>query len=264
MFSRLFTLALAMIMLTPAASQAENLSVLTPRGAHLAVVADFPAGPGPHPAIVLAPGQGYPMNLPALAETAHALVAHGVAVFRFNWAYYDAVPRGQPAADLSSELEDLQSVLVAARSHPRVASKVLSVGGKSLGSVVAWRALVADPGLRSGLFLTPICSRLRKGESEPQAVARENYPGFEAERRATLIVSGRRDPLCAAPVLYRFAATSTGDARVAIVGGDHSFEDQALPAAAAEAARARNMEAVAALAAGFVAEMSSDLAQAAP
>jgi hypothetical protein len=41
---------------------------------------------------------------------------------------------------------------------------------------------------------------------------------------------------------------------VAIVGGDHSFENRALPPAAAEAARSRNLAAVAALALAFVAE----------
>jgi len=262
MLSRVFqvavAVAIAMIMLTPVASQAENLAVKTPRGVTLAILADFPAGAGPWPAIVLAPGQAYPMTMPAIAATAGALVAHGIAVFRFNWAYYDAVPQGRPSGDLSVELEDLQSVLAAARSDPRVAGASLSVGGKSLGSVVAWRAFEADAILRSVLLLTPICSRTRPGEPEPQSVAQQNYPGFEAERRASLMISGDRDPLCAVPVLYRFAATRAGGARVAVVGGDHGFEDRSLPPAAADAARARNVNAVAAIAASFVAQMSSD------
>lgn len=253
---RKLVLALSAALLLPAIGHAQAMSVPGPHGTRLSVIADFPAGAGPHPAIVLAPGQGYDIGQPALQETARSLVASGVAVFRFDWAYATAVPQGRPSDDLARELEDLQAVVAAARSHPRVASKTVSVGGKSLGSIVAWRALAADASLRSGLLLTPVCSRLAKGETQPRSVARENYPGFETERRPTLSISGNRDPLCDTRVLYQFASTGSGAARVAVVGGDHSYEDRSLPPAQAEAARVGNIAAVAALAAGFVAEIS--------
>lgn len=237
--------------------QAEALTVTTRRGAKLQAVADFPIGPGPFPAVVLAPGQGYYMARPALEQTARRLVSQGVAVYRFDWAYTSADPKpGSPSPDLANELQDLAAVLAAAAAEPRVNPGKLSVGGKSLGSVLAWRALAADKSLRSGLFLTPICSHVRKGESVPDAVADENYPGLAAEDRPLLFISGDQDPLCAPAVLYRFAATSGGSARVAIVGGDHSFENRALTGAAADEFRTRNIESVARLAAGFIAEAS--------
>lgn len=239
------------------ATLAEDLSTVSPSGARLSIVADFPPGEGAYPAIVLAPGQGYHMGLPAMASTARSLTEQGIAVFRFNWTYFTAEPRGQPSADLSKELQDLQAVLAVARKHPKVVATNLSVGGKSLGSIVAWRALTSDPQLRSALLLTPVCSRVPKGETLPRPEAVENYPGFETEQRLTLWISGDRDPLCAPAVLYRFAAASAGTARVAIVGGDHGYENRALPAAAAEAARNRNLAAVSATAASFVAEASS-------
>lgn len=185
----------------------------------MSVIADFPAGDGPHRAIVLAPGRGYAMRRPALEETARALVASGVAVVRFDWAYYSAQPRGRPSNDLPRELQDLQAVLAAARSHPRIANKDVSVGGKSLGSVVAWRAFAADASLRAALLLTPICGRVSKDETAARSEALANYAGFDSELRPTLSFSGNRDPLCAVNALYRFAATAPGNARVAIVGG---------------------------------------------
>lgn len=256
-------IALLTFLLLPGLCGAEELSIPGPNGGRLAVIADFPVGKGPFPAIVLAPGMGYHMKLPVLAETAKALAAHGVAVFRFNWSYFTAKPEGQPSQDLSKEIQDLQAVLAAARRHPKVASQNVSVGGKSLGSLVAWRAFAADPSLRSGLFLTPLCGMVLKGEAVP-AEARKNYPGFETERRPTLFVAGSSDPLCAAPALYQFAASGPGVARVAIVEGDHGYEEPGLPPPAAEAARKRNIAAVAALAAAFVSDMAGERARSKP
>lgn len=252
-----FTFFLLSAILVSHASLAEDFTVVNADGVSLSVIADFPSGEEKYPAIVLAPGQGYHMASPAMEETARALTVQGIAVFRFNWAYFTTEPKGQPSSDLSKELQDLQTVVAAARKHRKVATQNVSVGGKSLGSLVAWRALSADAQLRSALLLTPVCSRIPKGETLPRSEAKENYPGFENERRPTLSISGVKDPLCAPAILYGLAGTSTGAARVAIVGGDHSYENQALLPVAAEAARKLNLAAVSVLAASFVAEVSS-------
>lgn len=252
-----FIFALVSTNLVALSALAQNVAVVKADGLRLSVITDFPPGEGKHPAIVLAPGQGYHMTLPVMEATARALTEQGIAVFRFNWAYFTAEPKGQPSDDLSKELQDLQAVLAAARKHPRVKAQNLSVGGKSLGSVVAWRTFIADSQLQSALLLTPICSRVPKGETLPRSEGKENYPGFEAERRPTLWISGDKDPLCAPSALYGLAGTSAGAARVAIVGGDHSYENRALPPASADAALNRNLAAVSALAASFVAETSS-------
>lgn len=253
-------LGIALLCLTarsPALADASR--VTTPRGAMLEVVADFPAGAGPFPTIVLASGQGYHLALPALEQTAQRLVQQGVAVYRFNWAFFTADPKkGQPVADLSTELEDLQTVVKLARAEPRVDATRLSVAGKSLGSVVAWMGLTQDPKLRSGLFLTPICSSVPKGQTAPVDEAQENYPGFAAERRPLLFISGDRDPLCAAPMLYAFVAKTSGNARVAIVSGDHSYGNRTLTGHAYESARSRNVNLVALLSASFIAEKAGD------
>ena len=250
-------LTCAALLLLPAdAAWAQATVIQRADGARLPAIVDLPEGTAQVPAVVLAPGQGYHMGLPALEATARALAAQGLAVFRFNWAYFSAQPPGQPSDDLSVELQDLQAVVKAARAHPRVDPQRISIAGKSLGSAVAWRAFTSDAQLQSALLLTPVCSRVPKGGTTPQSEALENYPGLAAERRPSLWISGDADPLCDPTSLYAFATTGPRAVRVAIVGGDHGFEQRALPAAQAEAFLAVNLRAVSALATGFLAEVS--------
>lgn len=226
-------------------------TVQTPRGATLHVVADFPPGAGPFPTMVLAPGQGYHLALPAIEETAKRLVLQGVAVYRFNWAYFTKDPKaGKPSEKLNDELEDMEAVIKLARTEARVAQNSVVVGGKSLGSLVAWRALMKDKTLRAGLFLTPVC--IGSGDHSSVAAAEENYPGLAGERRPLAFISGDRDPICAVADLLRFAAKASGNARVAVVGGDHGFQSKHLGAAEAKAAGDRSIDSVARLSANFV------------
>lgn len=90
------------------------------QAAGLQFIADFPPGSGPFPTMILAPGQGYHMRLPAMTRTAKALVDQGMAVYRFDWSYFTAEPKGNPSADLSSELRDMQEVIATARRDERV------------------------------------------------------------------------------------------------------------------------------------------------
>jgi len=242
----------------PLVANADTLTVTTSRGAKLEVIAEFPLGAGPFPAIVLAPGQGYHMRQPVLEQTAKRLVSSGVAVYRFNWAYFTATPKpGSPSEDLSNELQDINAVLATAAAEPRVAKGKLSVGGKSLGSVVAWSALVKNSALQAGLFLTPVCSHTPEGQTKPVFLGEENYPGVASEKRPLLFISGDKDSLCAPEMLYRFAANSGGPARVAIVGGNHGYENPALTAESALEARDRNIDLVTRLATSFLLEASS-------
>lgn len=238
---------------------AETHSTANRHRDQLELIAEFPAGTGPFPALVLAPGQGYHMAMPAMEQMAKQLLAHGVAVFRFNWTYFTKDPKaGQPSADLSFELKDLHAVVNIARAEPRVAKDKLSIGGKSLGSVVAWKALTLDRSLRSGLFLTPVCSRLPAGQTQPTDFSDENYPGITTEQRPLLFIVGDQDPLCAQHVLYAFAARAASKARVVVVGGDHSFGNKALTGPAFDAARDRNIRLLSLAGASFVVEKSSD------
>lgn len=231
---------------------AQALTIETPRGAQLQGIASFPAGRGPFPTAVLAPGGGYHMALPIMEEVAKQLVERGVAVYRFNWAYFSTDPKaGRPSKDLLLEAEDMSAVLNHARKEQRVATDRIFVGGKSLGSGVAWNLLASNKDLRGGLLLTPVCSRVKNGAAVSEA--EENYPGAALERRPLLFISGEQDPLCAATALYRFAATAAGPVRVSVLGGNHGFEIPNLSAEAGEIAKQRNATFVGYLVADFVA-----------
>jgi hypothetical protein len=77
------------------------------------------------------------------------------------------------------------------------------------------------------------------------------------EARPILFVSGDRDPLCSSTLMYQFAAKGTSSTRVAVVGGDHCFEEPTLRAQAAEAANGRHIAAVATITSGFVADVTA-------
>ncbi len=224
----------------------------TPRGAPIDLVAEFPAGAGPFPALILAPGQRYPMDRPILERVARSVLERGVAVLRFDWAYLSA-PAGQPSEGLVREQEDMLTVLDWARRDARLAEDRLFVGGKSMGSVVAWRLFAAHPGLRGALLLTPLCTRPARAGGAALAVGSQNYPGIGIEARPLFLLAGDQDPLCAAVDLYRLAAQAAGPARVAVLGGDHNLVDTTAPEAERDRTEARNAQLVGTLAAEFIA-----------
>lgn len=233
----------------------ESLKVETPRGVVLDVISDIPEGRGPFPAVVLGPGAAYPMALPALEQPARQLVERGVAVFRFNWAYYTNDPQtGRPSKDFVLEVEDMAAVLSKARSDPRIAADKLFVGGKSLGSIVAWKVLQSNKELKGALLLTPICSGVTDGSSAPAPTGDAGYPGVASEIRPLAFILGEQDPLCATPLLYRFAAGTGSRSRVAVVSGDHAFQIPGLAGSAAAEATLRNARLAGLFAADFVAE----------
>jgi predicted alpha/beta-hydrolase family hydrolase len=252
-------LAIAATLAQAGAAAAEEVQVKTTSGVPLRLVVDLPGpehGAGPFPAVVLAPGQGYHLALPALAQTAQRLAARGVVAYRFDWPYFRATPRVKPSAGLAEELDALQVAVRAARADRRADPARVLVGGKSLGSVVAWRAFAADPQLRGALLLTPLCTRAAEGVA-PQPTGLAAYPGSDKEARPVALLLGDQDPLCAIPHVYAWSATAGPAWRVNVVGGDHGFEHKALAAAAADAAHVRSVRAVADLATDFAAEVAA-------
>lgn len=235
---------------------AQPIKLKTPRGAQLDVIAEFPAGDGPFVTAILAPGQGYHMGLPAIEQTAKEMVAQRIAVYRFNWAYFsNDAKSGQPSKDYVLEIEDMTAVLTKARSDPRVAKDKIAVAGKSLGSLVAWQVLAKNKDIKGGLFLTPVCSEIQSGSAIASSIAAKNYPDIGSEKRPLAFIAGESDPLCAAPVMYQYAAQAGGSTRVAIVGGNHGFANPKLTGALGDEAMKSNVRIVALLSADFVAEL---------
>jgi dienelactone hydrolase len=166
-------------------------------------LADFPAGEDPVPALIFAPGQRYHMQLPIPVEVARHAVPRGIAVFRFDWSAS------------GTEADDLRNMLALVRADPRIDASRIWVGGKSLGSILAWQMLATEPDLRGAVLITPICTSA-EADGEP-------YPGVERERRPLLLLSGDQDRLCEARTLYRFATRAPGPVRVDVIGGGHDL-----------------------------------------
>lgn len=221
-------------------------------GLTLAVVVDWPDGPGPFATVVLAPGQRYALDKPLIASTAHALLARGMAVFRFNWVATPGAANLDAAADLALRVDDMRAVVRAARSDARVDPMQVFVGGKSLGSVVAWALMGSDPTLRGALLLTPLCGAASGASNPVRPLApTTHYPDMVRETRPVLFVAGDTDPLCDVASLHRLAAQAGGPSRVHVLGGNHALADPAGGDPDAESSRAKL---AGHLAADFVAE----------
>ena len=236
-------------LLLVAAALAVNTACAADVASNAATLIDVPVGTGPFPAAVVAPGQGYHMELPAIQQTARALVERGFVVYRFNWSYWVRQPKGAPSADLSVEVRDIQRVLAKARADRRVDAKRVVVVGKSLGSLVAWLAFRADASLLAAALLTPVCGEQVVGAGAPSAIA-ANYPGLSQESRPVFFALGNIDPVCEPKVLYRYASTAAGSVRINVVSGDHGFN----AATKDGASLARNVGMVAAATAEFAAQ----------
>lgn len=207
-------------------AHATEITLTTARGASVEMLVDIPEGLGPHAVLVLAPGQGYHARLPLMERLSKDLVARGVAVVRFNWAYFVKDPKaGNPSDNLSSEIEDMQAVLTATKKLARIDSKKIAVGGKSLGSLVSWRIFRDDASLRAGALLTPVCTDYMADGKRDATL--ENYLNLSANTRPLLLVSGDEDPLCPSRFLYAASATIVSGARVMVPGGDHGFATKA-------------------------------------
>jgi predicted alpha/beta-hydrolase family hydrolase len=163
----------------------EPLTIPTPRGATLHALLDLPQRPN-GTAVVLAPGQAYPKELPILRRPAEVLAEWGVMALRFDWAYFTAGK--SPSDGLRDEIEDLRSAVEYVRKAPGV--KKVVVAGKSLGGHAALRLALLDPSLAGAALLT--FSMHDPGEPD------KPRPGVDLVTRCwipLLVVNGDADPL---------------------------------------------------------------------
>jgi alpha/beta superfamily hydrolase len=215
------------------ASSVEKTTAKTSYGAEIPVQISVPdqvsAG---LPAVIVAPGQGYHMDLPILSELADRLSGAGVVVYRFNWNYYAKDPsNGRPSDELKNEIQDMRAVVALARADNRVKTARIAIGGKSLGSLVAYRVYQSDASLAALALLTPVISRAKDDEGKPLpspiSVADEDYPEFRKLARPVAMATSDQDPHCDLNVLADFLEGL--NVPLKIVGGDHSWNVSADP-----------------------------------
>jgi dienelactone hydrolase len=239
--------SIILLLFTGATVSAQTVKVKTPRGAEVAVAINVPGNlRGKAAAVVIAPGQGYHMDLPIVEDLAKKVSASGVIAFRFNWGYFTADPqKGAPSADLSREFEDLQAVLNFAKADARVDASQILIAGKSMGSVVAYRAFLSDASAKALLLLTPLCSRASDDNGKPLpapvATAGQNYPRFAEITKPVVLVLGNADPLCSPPALYDFLKNTKGNASAIVIGGDHGWNLSSATDAASMERNAKNI-----------------------
>jgi predicted alpha/beta-hydrolase family hydrolase len=228
------------------AATVETKQIRTPRGVAVNVAIDLPDPVmGKRAAVIIAPGQGYHMDLPILKELGAKLAASGVIAFRFNWNYLSADPqkRGTPSDDLSNEMEDMQAVVDLAKADLRVDSSQIIIAGKSMGSVVAYSVFSNNPTAKAVVLLTPLCSSTSdengKALPTPRPIGALNYPRLTELGRPIVLALGNADPACFVPVLYDWLKTSKGNVWTVVVGGNHSWE---VAAPSDDLSRRRNTE----------------------
>ena len=229
MFKTLSALLVASICSVSFGGTVDSVKVKTSRGAIVDVAINIPDHfSGKAAAVVIAPGQGYNMDLPIIKSLAEKLAAEGLIAYRFNWNYYSTDPKnGQPSDDLSNEVQDMQAVVNLAKTDVRVDTSALILAGKSIGTLVSYKIFKTEPSAKALVLMTPLCTSNYDDNGNalpsPLASAAQNYLEFASVNRPVEMVLGNRDPNCSVPMLYDFLKDTRGNVATVVIGGDHSW-----------------------------------------
>jgi predicted alpha/beta-hydrolase family hydrolase len=172
--------------------------------------------PSTVPALVIAPGQGYHMDLALTRGLFERVAAEGWIAVRFDWSFHTA--KREPSKSYHQEVEELQAVIEHARALPGCDRSRLYIVGKSLGAGIALERASADPSIRGVILLTPPIH-----SPKPEYKMGTIRPRLEKLRQPSLIVVGERDPLCELGRLYTLLSGLAHAPHLAVVGGDHSL-----------------------------------------
>lgn len=203
-----------------------NLDLRTIRGDVVKAVIHHPAtNREKYPALIIAPGQGYHMELPLIKHLAQTAADNSVIALRFDWNYFTAGTG--PSPDLSREMQDLEAALEAVAQMPEVDKNQIMIAGKSLGTLITYQLFQKRPDLHSLYLITPLCTWYwdeEGNEVAPFPIADLRYPDFASEKRPVLMTLGNQDPNCLTPMLYDFLGQAgNSSATLTVFGGDHSL-----------------------------------------
>ncbi|HVY60868.1 MAG TPA: alpha/beta family hydrolase [Planctomycetota bacterium] len=186
------------------------------RWVHARVTVPDLVPPSTVPALVIAPGQAYHMDLALTRGLFERVAAEGWIAVRFDWSFYTT--RTKPSKAYASEVEELQAVIDHTRALPGCDRSRLYIVGKSLGAGIALERAAADPSIRGVILLTPPIH-----SPKPEYKMGTIRPRLERLRQPSLIVVGERDPLCELGRLYTLLSGLSHAPHLAVVGGDHSL-----------------------------------------
>lgn len=202
-------------------AEEKEIEITTKRGTTLKAILHTPSSEGPHPALIIAPGQGYKMHYAIIEELAKKASGLGLSVLRFNWGYMS--DGGRQSEGYSLEKEDLLAVFDYLKNLSNIDKNNIILAGKSLGSIVSYDLFVKQKELKALLLITPVCAWPGESEEEYFPVAGHFYSELVKELRPVHLILGNKDPHCQLPMLYNFLKDSRGNVSVNVVGGNHSL-----------------------------------------
>lgn len=196
-------------------AEESKVEIKTQSGTNFVAMVGMPEGEGPFPAVVIAPGRGYHMELPLVKDLAERLRSVGIATVRFDWIFF--TKKESPSEGRKTEQDQIESALDHLKTNGRIDKNRLGIVGKSLGSVVAWSAFRNRSDAKAVVMLTPIMP--------DEETALRLHPGLEVEHRDAVWIIGDNDAEnCSLPVIYKIAGIAKAKSRVVVLEGGHSFE----------------------------------------
>jgi pimeloyl-ACP methyl ester carboxylesterase len=184
---------------------------------HLEAILGKPDGNGPFPALIMAPGQGYPMERSIFLKLANIFRNEGFITLQFNWRFF--TNKTSISEDFTDEILELKTCLAYLRSFPDVKKHQIFVIGKSLGALVGIELAATCPDFRSLVLISVAL--------HPPMGPYEFHPKIEKLREIKVpvyIFSGEKDPICKPEMLKKLVATMPFEVPVMIVPGDHQFK----------------------------------------
>ena len=173
----------------------------------------LPAGGGPGPGLVIAPGSSYPKEGPIIESLARQAAPAGWVVLRFDWSY--TTYGGGASGSRKREAAELEAALAFLGTQAVCDPNRLVVAGKSLGSAAAYQVFRSHPELSAAMLLTPV---FRTAEG-----AGKTYAGLAQEARPVLLVTGDRDSLNKPQVMEAHLAAAGKHIVAEVVAGDHGL-----------------------------------------
>jgi predicted alpha/beta-hydrolase family hydrolase len=179
--------------------------------------------------LIICPGSGYHKDLPLIRDLAKYGIENDISVLRFNWPYF--TEKRKPSDKYQEELESIDAMIRLAKNDPRIDSTRIYLAGKSLGSVLAYRAMINKnissdstdifrKEIKALILLTPIFPNVETAE--------QYHPHFKKFNQDCLIVVGKNDhDNCDIKALSSIIDSFENKIDVIISGGDHSFNLEA-------------------------------------
>jgi uncharacterized protein len=211
----------------------ERIAVRVPGGS-VALALHTPEGAGRFPGVVACHGLSASKDSDKYLLLAQALPAAGIALARFDFRGCGESSGVEIETTIASRIEDVEAVIGALASHPRLGRR-LGLLGSSLGGFVAIHVAARrgdEPPVVT--WNTPADLRDLPPPEEPCGLGPAFHEELRAGRHATapagvrrhLVVQAERDDVVPPAHAVRLHARAAAPARiVTIAGADHRFSD---------------------------------------